>query len=80
MGATIGGTRAGTFLTQISGLLIFLLESVVVLAQTTAYTFIYASYVVAIKRTSIVLSAILARLFFKEEIKDRIFPILIMLF
>lgn len=40
---------------------------------------VFAAYVIAIKRTSIIMSAILDSLFFKEEIKGRVSPILVML-
>ncbi|MFC1755894.1 EamA family transporter [Patescibacteria group bacterium] len=55
-----------------------LLEGIVVFGQFTAYQFTLAAYIIAIKRTSIVFSSILAYFIFKEEIKDRLLPILIM--
>lgn len=55
-----------------------ILEGTVQLAQMTAVSLTLAAYVIAIKRSSIIISSILGYLVFKEKIKSRILPILVM--
>lgn len=59
-------------------LLIGLFDGAMLISQMSAVNITLAAYVIAIKRFSIVLSAILAYLFFKEKIRGRILPIVIM--
>ncbi len=55
-----------------------ILEGAVQLAQMTAVGLTLAAYVIAIKRSSIIISSILGYLVFKEKINSRILPILVM--
>ena len=49
-----------------------------VIAQMMATSLTYAAFVIAVKRMSMLFSSILGWYFFKEDIKNRIFPILLM--
>lgn len=54
------------------------LDGVIGIAQMTAVGLTLAAYVIAIKRSSIIISSVLGYMMFKEKIKKRILPILIM--
>ena len=62
-----------------AGLTAGILDGFLVLAQMTAVTLTLAAYVISIKRSSIVISAVIAHFVFGEELKGRLIPILIML-
>lgn len=55
-------------------------DGILQLVQMTAVGLTLASYVISIKRSSIIISSVLGHIVFKEEIKKRIIPILIMFF
>jgi len=56
-----------------------LVTGIIIISQMTALNIILAAYVIAIKRTSIVISVVLAYFLFNEKIKDRLGPIIVML-
>lgn len=57
-----------------------LLDGVLILTQMTAISLTLATYVVAIKRSSILFSSLLGFVFFKEDLTGRIPAIFLMLF
>lgn len=56
-----------------------LFEGISFLVQIIAQSMTLASYVIAVKRTSIAISAFFGKVFFKEKIDGRIFPIILLL-
>lgn len=55
-----------------------LLDGIVILCQMAAVSLIVTAYVISIKRASIIFSTFLAYIFFKEKIRERMVPILVM--
>ena len=55
-----------------------LLDGMAILPQWVAFSMTYAAYVIAVKRLSILFSSILGWYIFKENIKNRLLPILLM--